>query len=233
VKTAFDAVAQPLAPVYLPERPRVALALPERCGADQCKAAESAADALRDAGCEVCDIPAPDQLGDEAHAIARTILGVSLAEWLTALKITDNEIPPLAAAMAAEGRATSATALFAASRQLARLTNRSRKLFKSADAVLMPILSSAPPVVGALDLSGSSPDDHMARLEAFAPNAALANVAGLSALALPIGMANGLPIGVQLIGPPGSDLALLKLGARIEASAPAIPFPHAIAGLTT
>ncbi|WP_170610781.1 amidase [Ruegeria arenilitoris] len=231
VKTAFDAVAQPMAPVYLPERPRVALALPERCGADQRKAAKSAADALHDAGCKVCDIHAPDQLGDEAHAIARTILAVSLAEWLTALRISDDRIPPLAATMAAEGRATPATALFAASRQLARLTNRSRKLFKSADAVLMPILSSAPPVVGTLDLSGSSPDDHMARLEAFAPNAALANVAGLPALALPFGMANGLPLGIQLIGSPGSDFALLKLGALIEARAPAIHFPHPIAGL--
>ncbi len=231
VKTAFEAVVQPMAPIALPERPRVAIALPERCGADQCCAAKSAAEALRDAGCEVFDIRAPDRIGAEAHAIARTILAVSLAEWLTALEISDDQVPLLAAAMAGEGRATPATALFAASRQLARLTHRSRKLFNSADAVLMPVLSSAPPVVGTLDLSGSSPDDHMVRLEAFAPNAALANVAGLPALALPFGMANGLPLGVQLIGPPGSDFALLKLGALIEARAPELSFPSPIAGL--
>nr|WP_237212457.1 amidase [Ruegeria lacuscaerulensis] len=231
VGAAFGAVVQPMAPVRLPERPRIAVALPDRCGADQCKAAKGAADALRDAGCEVHDIRAPDRLGAEAHAIAQTILAVSLAEWLTALRISDGQVPPLAAAMAAEGRATPATELFAASRQLARLTNRSRKLFKSADAVLMPVLSSVPPVVGTLDLSGSSPDDHMAQLEAFAPNAALANVAGLPALALPFGMANRLPLGVQLTGPPGADLSLLKLGALIEARAPAISFPSPIAGL--
>ena len=231
VKTAFDAVAQPMAPVHLPERPRVAVALPERCGAVQCQAAKAAADALRDSGCEVYEVRAPDRLGTEAHAIARTILAVSLAEWLTALRIPDDKIPPLAAAMAAEGRATPVTALFATSRQLARLTNRANKLFRSADAILMPVLSSAPPVVGALDLSGTAPDKHMAQLEAFAPNAAIANVAGLPALALPFGMANGLPLGVQLVGPPGADFALLKLGALIEARAPAIPFPHPIAGL--
>ena len=233
VKTAFQAVAQPMAPVFPADRPRIALALPERCGTDQCKAAKDAADALRDAGCEVHDIYAPDKMGAEAHAIARTILAVSLAEWLIALRICDDQVPPLAAAMAAEGRATSATAFFAASRQLARLTYRARKLFDSADAVLMPVLSSAPPVIGTLDLSGASADEHMARLEAFAPNAALANVAGLPALALPVGMANGLPIGVQLMGPPGSDLALLKLGALIESRTPELTFPSPIAGLPT
>nr|WP_253285030.1 amidase [Ruegeria sp. HKCCD6119] len=233
VETAFQAVAQPMAPVHPADHPRIALALPERCGTDQCKAAKDAADALRDASCEVHDICTPDEMGAEAHAIARTILAVSLAEWLIALRISDDQVPPLAAAMAAEGRATSATALFATSRQLARLTYRARKIFSSVDAVLMPVLSLAPPVIGTLDLSGASADEHMARLEAFAPNAALANVAGLPALALPFGMANGLPIGLQLMGPPGSDLALLKLGALIEARAPELTFPSPIAGLPT
>ncbi|MGI3185882.1 amidase family protein, partial [Nioella aestuarii] len=156
---------------------------------------------------------------------------VSLAEWLTALKIPDDQVPPLASAMAAEGRTTPATALFAASRHLARLTNRARRLFTAADAVLMPVLSSAPLPVGSLDLSGTDPEAHMARLESFSPNAALANVAGLPALALPFGMSGGLPLGVQLIGPPGSDFALLSLAAMIEARAPALSFPSAIAGL--
>ncbi|MCA0907254.1 amidase [Ruegeria marisrubri] len=76
-------------------------------------------------------------------------------------------------------------------------------------------------------------DEDVARLEAFAPNAALANVAGLPALALPLGMANGLPVGVQLMGPPGSDVGLLKLGALTEARAPELTFPSPIAGLPT
>ena len=233
VESAFRAIALPFVPAHLSERPSIALALPGRCGADVCEAAKGAAEALRDAGCEVHDVPAPDRLGAEAHSIVRTILGASLAEWLEALGISDDDIPPLAAAMAAEGRATPATTLFAASRQMARLTNRSQKLFATADAILMPVLSSAPPPVGALDLSGFDPSDHMARLEQFAPNAALANVAGLPTLALPFGMVDGLPIGAQLIGPSGSDLELLKLGTMIEARAPALPFPSPIAGFPT
>ena len=83
----------------------------------------------------------------------------------TLLRHNPAEVPEAGkAAMAAEGRATPATMLFAASRQLARLTNRTRKLFAAADAVLMPVLSSAPPPVGRFDLAGSDPEAHMAAL---------------------------------------------------------------------
>ena len=80
------------------------------------------------------------------------------------------------------------------------------------------------------DLSGDDAGEHRASLAAFAPNVALANVAGLPALALPFGLADGLPVGGQLLGPVGQDRALLKLGAMVEARAPALRFPGSIAG---
>ena len=45
----------------------------------------------------------------------------------------------------------------------------------------------------------------------------LANVAGLPALACPAGRdGSGLPVGIQLIGPPGSELALIELARQLE-----------------
>ncbi|MGZ2256578.1 amidase [Roseobacter sp. A03A-229] len=233
VETAFHAVRTPDAPVVSTERRRIGLVLPDRCGPDQRHAAENAADALRDAGHDIREVSAPDRMGAEARDIAWAILAVSLAEWLIALEISDAEVPPLAAAMAAEGRGMSAPDLFATARALARLSAEATRLFADVDALLMPTLATPPPPVGAFDLSGSDPAAHMARLDAFAPNAALANVAGLPALALPFGMADGVPLGVQVLGPRGSDLRLLHLGAEIEARAPALSFPHPIAGLPT
>jgi amidase len=97
--------------------------------------------------------------------------------------------------------------------------------------VLAPILSGPPPPVGSFPTDHTDIDAHLAKMEAMAPNAALANLAGLPALAIPAGMAEGLPVGVQLIGPPQSDRALLSLAAKIAPELPPVPYPYAIAGL--
>ncbi|MEP5195165.1 MAG: amidase family protein, partial [Roseobacter sp.] len=231
VETAFHAVQQPITPVQSSHPLRVGLALPDRCEPEQVQAAQAAAQALQDAGLDVQEMPAPDDLGAEAGSIARLILTVSLAEWLTSMGIKDDAVSPLAAAMAAEGRAIPATALFETARALARLADRSTQLFENTDVILSPVLSRAPPKVGTFDLQGNDPAAHFKKLEAFAPNAALANVAGLPALTLPFGLSNGLPIGVQLMGPLGSDAALLRLGADLQSRAPACSFPFPISGL--
>ncbi|MER3451381.1 MAG: Asp-tRNA(Asn)/Glu-tRNA(Gln) amidotransferase GatCAB subunit A, partial [Thermus sp.] len=43
-----------------------------------------------------------------------------------------------------------------------------------------------------------------------------ANLTGLPALSIPAGFEGGLPVGVQLMGPPLSDEALLRLALAFE-----------------
>lgn len=44
-----------------------------------------------------------------------------------------------------------------------------------------------------------------------------ANLAGLAAMSLPIGLSEGLPVGLQLMAAPGDDAALYRVGAALEA----------------
>jgi aspartyl-tRNA(Asn)/glutamyl-tRNA(Gln) amidotransferase subunit A len=48
-----------------------------------------------------------------------------------------------------------------------------------------------------------------------------ANIAGLPGLVIPCGEANGLPVGLQLIGPAGGEATLLRAGYALERSAAA------------
>ena len=79
--------------------------------------------------------------------------------------------------------------------------------FERYDLVLAPNLPVAPPRVEAdFDALFSFPD----------PLGAAGNVAGLPALALPMGLVDGLPRSLQLVGPPLAEARLLSAGAFFQ-----------------
>jgi len=89
----------------------------------------------------------------------------------------------------------------------------------SVDLLLTPALASAP-----LPADGWATRSWRANMSAnmrYAPFAAPWNVAGLPALVVPMGRRpDGLPLGVQLVGPPGSELLLLAVAGQFELAAP-------------
>ena len=61
--------------------------------------------------------------------------------------------------------------------------------------------------------------------KAFAQNVTASSSAGLPGLVLPVGMTGGLPVGLELDGPSGSDRDLLALGMALERILDPIPAP--------
>jgi amidase len=89
----------------------------------------------------------------------------------------------------------------------------------SFDLMLTPALASAPP--RADGWAGRSWRANVMTCLRYAPYAGAANIAGLPALVVPVGVRpDGLPAAVQLIGPPGSELLLLAVAGQFEMAAP-------------
>ena len=89
------------------------------------------------------------------------------------------------------------------------------------DVILTPSLAQTARPVGWFTGPGGwdgDPDDDYRRQCEFAPWSSMVNVCGLPAVSIPLPPAQegGLPIGIQLIGKPGSELLLLQLAAQCE-----------------
>jgi amidase len=89
------------------------------------------------------------------------------------------------------------------------------------DAVLTPALAQPPVTIGTLDPDRDDPEATFAEAGAFTPYMAVANMTGQPAISLPVGQReDGLPLGVQLLGRPAQEGALLALAAQVEAARP-------------
>ncbi|MBO4206197.1 amidase [Micromonospora echinofusca] len=89
----------------------------------------------------------------------------------------------------------------------------------SVDLLLTPALAAVPPA--ATSWATRSWRANLTTNIRYAPYAAPWNIAGLPALVVPVGRRpDGLPVAVQLVGPPGSELLLLGVAGQFELAAP-------------
>ncbi len=108
----------------------------------------------------------------------------------------------------------SAPEYVAADRVLDAARLKARRLFARIDVLVTP---TTPQTAFALD--GPVPDSQ-ADLTSFA------SLAACPAVSIPMGMVDGLPVGMQFVGPPGSDLRLLELASVCAAALDSTPeFP--------
>src|SRR5690625_85880 len=97
-----------------------------------------------------------------------------------------------------------------------RLRAEFRAVFLGVDALITPTLPCLPPDIGSptVTINGKEEDlnDHIMRF--MFPG----NITGLPSLSVPCGKADGLPVGLQLIGAANTESKILEIGKQVEVS---------------
>jgi len=105
-----------------------------------------------------------------------------------------------------------------------RLEGYTRELvamWRHHDVLLTPALAERPVPIGEIDACSDEPWEDFRRSGRFTPFTAIFNVTGQPAISLPLFHGeDGLPLAVQLAGPPAGEDMLLSLAAQIEAARP-------------
>ncbi|MDO5628961.1 MAG: amidase family protein [Mobilicoccus sp.] len=89
-----------------------------------------------------------------------------------------------------------------------------RDLFEQGlDAVLAPTVPNVAAAVGQTEFTHGEPE---AIIDSYVRTSAPGNLTGLPALSVPCAFADGLPIGLQIIGRPFAEATVLRIGAAWE-----------------
>lgn len=121
-----------------------------------------------------------------------------------------------------QGRLIPATDYINAQRVRRRLRTEFEKLWKEVDCFLTPTTPNTAPRVGenTVRLGGRDEDARIAATRLVRG----INVLGLPALSIPCGLSGaGLPVGLQIVGAPFEEAAILKVGAALEDGGVGIP----------
>jgi len=185
---------------------------------------EGAADAEIAAATQV----AVETLARLGHAVEETTLetdGMWDSLWqiaaanIAALPITTPDLlEPHARATYERGRALSAADYVSAVMRMHQAARRLVAHLDRFDLLVTPTLPHTAPPLGTL---GADPATSAEEIHAFIPFTFPFNVTGQPAISLPLAQsADGLPIGVQLVGRPAGETTLLAAAAQLERALP-------------
>jgi amidase len=122
----------------------------------------------------------------------------------------------------AAGRAVDSVTLVSSLRALRRGTRRMiQRFLERWDLLLTPTMTIEPPEAGAVLAEAEASDGPAPTVLAMVAFTVPWNLTGQPAVSLPIHQApSGLPVGVQLVGPPFGEARLLQVAAQLEAALP-------------
>ena len=185
-----------------------------------------AAELLESLGHEVEAVEAPWRTTDLLRVFT-AVFGthVSLAAVyggiVTGREPTEELIEPLSWMILNGVRDRSSVDYLMAKIRLQAVSRQIVDLWSRYDVLLTPALGQRPVRIGEIDPCSDEPWDDFRRSGAFTPFTALFNVTGQPAISVPLFEGDdGLPLAVQLAGPPAGEALLLALAAQLEEARP-------------
>ena len=179
--------------------------------AEVCK---DAVDALAKDGCDVVDEDFPEAqmaivLRDEgATASVELIefLQSELPEWI-------DDLDPVIRDRIQIGGDIDAIEYLRRLRKFRNLQESTHKRFHEYDLIVSPTVPLSPPLVSEV----SEPEDYMEKNLLALQNTGVCSFLNLPAVTVPVGLdSNGMPVGLQLMGTPKSEIMLLAAAQKLE-----------------
>ncbi len=155
--------------------------------------------------------------------VAFNALSVDVAAQATGRKPGPDNLEAVTLACVEEGRGISATELLIAMAHQNTVSRQVGAWFENYDVLVTPTIARPPAPLGDLDQNrkGMKPFEWTQYLFSYCPFTPLFNTTGQPAISLPLHWsADGLPVGVQIVGRFGDESALIRLASQLEEARP-------------
>ncbi|HWX52098.1 MAG TPA: amidase [Solirubrobacteraceae bacterium] len=189
-------------------------------------AVAEAGDLLRSLGHEVEEVTPPwriEGLSELFGAVFSIHISLSIAYsgMIGGHEPTAEDMEPMSWAIFSMIKGLGAVEGMAATVQLQSHTRKLVSFLAPYDALLTPALAERPLPLGTLDTAAPDPMSTFTRSGLFTPFTPVFNASGQPAISLPLyDGEDGLPLGVQLVGRPAAEGALLALATQLEEARP-------------
>jgi amidase len=194
-----------------------------QCG----QATRDAAELLESLGHEVTELEAPPWAGESQLPVFSRVfgtnvsIGVTIGAALTGREPSPELVEPLTWELYDRTKKMDGHAYQLAKLQLEGLARQIVGLWSDMDVLLTPALAQRPVHIGEIDACGADPWDEFRKSGHFTPFTAIFNVTGQPAISVPLFHGDdGLPLAVQLVGPPVGEALLISLAAQLEEARP-------------
>jgi len=190
------------------------------------KAVSDAAELLRSLGHTVEEVDPPWQVEGLSEMFGvvfsnHIALSIAYSGIVAGREPTAEDMEPMSWAIFSMIKQLGAIEGLAAAVQLQSFARRLVAFLAPYDALLTPALAQRPLPIGTLDTAAPDPMSTFTQSGLFTPFTPVFNATGQPAISLPLFQGDdGLPLGVQLVGRPAGEGALLALAAQLEQALP-------------